>query len=282
MSIYNLNGYNAAGYNVPTAPASVIAPTSLLTFNDFNCDDRTNMTISRIMYNSGHRRSVERFDVPRSHGERVANVWERGKIIKAIGKLEAADEDALEAYIDTVKKNLRAKRKKLITVFGSKTRVYEKATLLNMDSLFEDREHWHVDMVPFELQFLCEDFSTDFDYEQWSDEITSSEDTIEAEGSGTIEGKPVVVIAFSAATGVTQVDVTIDQNSQTIGYAGSISANDVLIFDSVNEQVTLNGTEVAFNGYFPEMPIGVNTFRFTTDGSSRTFRATILTKHAYL
>lgn len=278
---FNTTGYNIAGLNVPS-PSPNVAPDSLLTFDGFDCDDRVNMTISRITFNSGHKRDIDQFNIPRANGIRVANVYDREKIIKAYGKADAADADAMETLIDTIKKNLRTKRKQLVTNWGGKTRLYEHATLINMDELFSDREHYHIDMVPFVLEFLCEEYSTDWEYEQWSEEITAAEDTVAATGDGTTEGKPVIIVVFSAASGVTSLTCEIDENGQTIGYSGALSAGDVLVFDCENEQVTLNGVDVDFTGYFPEMVLGDNTFRFTTNGASRTFRATVKSKHAYL
>jgi hypothetical protein len=188
----------------------------------------------------------------------------------------------VDKAINTVKKNLRTKRAKLVTVWGGKTRVYQKATLVNMNEIFADRKGHHIDMVPFTLEFLCEDLSTDWGYTVWTGEITAAEDTVAASGDGTIEGKPVIIVVFSAATGVTSLTVEIDENGNTIGYEGAIAAGDALVFDCESQTVTLNGTSVDFVGYFPEMPLNTATFRFTTDGSSRTFRATIKSKHAYL
>lgn len=278
---FNTTGYNMAGYNAPST-SSNIAPSSLLTFDSFNCDDRINMTISNMRFSSGHKRDIDRFNIPRAAGIRVANVYNREKVIKAYGKADAADADAMETLIDTIKKNLRRNRQVLVTNWGGKTRRYEHATLVNMDELFSDREGYHIDMVPFVLEFLCEEYATDWDYDQWSEEITAAEDTVAATGNGTVEGKPVIIVVFSAASGVTSLTCEIDENGQKIGYSGALSAGDVLVFDCENELVTLNNTEVDFTGYFPEMVLGDNTFRFTTNGSSRTYRSTVKSKHAYL
>lgn len=279
---YNTTGYNLAGYNTPVLPADAAAPSSLLTFDDFNCDDRVSMSISKILFNSGHVRDVDKFVIPRANGIRVSNVYNREKIIRAIGKADAASADAMETLIDEIKKNLRRPRRQLVTNWGGKTRVYEHATLINMDSMFNDREHYHIDMVPFELQFLCEEYSTNWLYDQWTKEITSEEDTVTASGDGTVEGTPVIVVVFSAASGVTELTIQIDENGNTIGYSGAISAGDAFVFDCENEIVTKNGVIVDFTGYFPEMVLGTNTFRFTTNGASRTFRPTVKSKHAFL
>lgn len=277
----NTTGLNISGLNIPSSNPNV-APTALLTFDDFNCDDGTYMKISNIQYNSGHRRDIDQFSIPRANGIRVSNVYEREKIITADGLLTCASKEALEAYIDTVKESLRRKRQQLVTVWAGQTRLYEHATLMNSDTMFADRKYYHINIVPFTLQFLCEDLSTDWDYDQWTGEITLADDTIAATGDGTTEGKPVIVVVFSAASGVTSLTVSIDENDQTIGYSGALAAGDALVFDCEQEIVTLNGTEVDFTGYFPEMALGGNTFRFVTNGSSRTFRATVKSKHAYL
>jgi phage-related protein len=278
---FNTTGYNIAGLNTPASNPNA-APTALLTFDDFNCDDGTYMKISTIKYNSGHRRDIDQFSIPRANGIRVSNMYEREKIITADGLLKADTAELLETYIDTVKKNLRQARQQLVTVWAGQTRLYEHATLMNADTMFEEREHYHINIVPFTLQFLCEDISTDWDYEQWTGEITAADDTVAATGDGTTEGKPVIIVIFSAASGVTSLTVAIDENDNQIGYSGALAAGDYLVFDCENETVTLNGVAVDFTGYFPKMALGDNTFRFTTNGSSRTYRATVKSKHAYL
>lgn len=279
---YNENAYNEGAYNQEgDAPSDATAPTSLLTFDGFDCNDGTNMIISTIKFNSGHRRDLDQFSIPRANGVRVSNLYEREKIISVYGIVKAATVTALETYIDTIKMNLRGKSKQLVTVWGGQTRLYEKATLINGDSIF-DREFFHINMIPFRLEFLCEDLSTDWDYEIWTAELTAAEETLVASGDGTSEGKPVIICVFSAASGVTSLTCEIDENEQTIGYSGAIAAGDVLIFDSEQQIVTLNGADVDFVGYFPEMPLDTNTFRFTTNGSSRTYRVTVKSKHAYL
>lgn len=279
---YNESGYNEAAYNQEgAAPSSAVAPTSLLTFDGFNCNDGTNMIIETLKFNSGHRRDIDQFSIPRADGVRVANLYEREKIITAIGIVKAATVNDLETYIDTIKKNLRGQSKQLVTVWGGQTRLYERATLMNGDSIF-DREYYHINMMPFRLEFLCEDLSTDWAYEIWTMEITSAVDTLITSGDGTSEGKPVIVCVFSAASGVTSLTCAIDENAQSIGYSGAIAAGDVFIFDAELQTVTKNGVDVDFTGYFPEMTLGTNTFRFTTNGSSRTNRVTVKSKHAYL
>lgn len=280
--IYNESPYNAAAYNEASADAASVAPTSLLTFDGFNCDDGTYMKISDIQYNSAHRRELDQFSVPRANGVRVPNMYEREKIITADGMLKCASKEALEAYIDTVKKNLRGHAKQLVTCWAGITRLYDRATLINAGAIFAGRQHYHINIVPFNLQFLCEDFSTDWNYTQTSGEITTAIDTVLLSGSGTTEGKPVIIVVFSAASGVTSLTIGIDENSGSIGYSGAIAAGDAFVFDCENQTVTKNGTEVDFVGYFPSMALDTNTFRFTTNGTSRTFRATIKSRNAYL
>ncbi|MGC3970589.1 MAG: phage tail family protein [Pirellulales bacterium] len=276
----NLHAYNTTGFNIPFFGAPAM-PTSLLSFDGFDLADGVNLVISDIRFNSGHKREFDQFSVPRANGIRVASVYEREKIITASGVCRAASAEALETYIDTLKKNLRKHRRQLVTNWAGKSRLYEKATLQNMDALFPDRKHYHITYVPVTLEFLCEDFATDWNYEQWNDEFTAAEDTLATYGRGTQESKPVIICVFSAASGVTELTVKVDENGNTIRYEGAISAGDSIVFDCEQEKVLKNGIEVDFKGYFPKMEVGNATFRFTTNGASRTFRATVKTKPAY-
>ena len=282
---YNVDAYNTQAYNLGSLTVA-LAPTSLLTFDGFNCDDRSYMTIQDLEFSSGNEVEIDQFNIPRSRGIKVSSLQQRGKILTAHGVLDVKavlglTVNELEGYIDTIKKSLRGVSKILVTNYGGKQRVYT-ATLMNMGKIFKDRKRYHTTYTPFTLEFLCEDTASDWDYTQYTAQITNAVDTISATGSGTIEGKPIIVIVFSAATGVTSMTVQIDENGQKIVYSGALAAGDVLVFDSENQTVKLNGNTVDFSGYFPLMALDGNTFRFTTDGSARTFRATILTKNSYL
>lgn len=281
MTAFNDIGYNVGGYGESPESPNVM-PTGLLVFNGFDCNDGVYMLITDVPdIENAPEREIDVISVPRAPGVTMVNDNTRGKIITARGVVRAADGPSLRAYIDTIKKSLRGSNGVLTVTWQGITRRYV-GTLQNTGSMFSGKLPTDINKCPFELQFLTEGLATDWDYTQTSKQITSLIDTADLSNAGTTEAESTVILVFNDAVGITSMQVSVDENGQAIKYTGTISAGDVLVFDGENQTVTLNGVEVNFSGFFPQMDVGANTFRFTATGTSLDFRATILTKNAYL
>lgn len=97
--------------------------------------------------------------------------------------------------------------------------------------------------------------------------------------------RPVITVTFSAMTGnTTPQSVTVSNNatSQGITVNRVWSATDVLVIDTVNRTVTVNGNPVQFSGAFPEFALGAGTFGYTDGFATRTFAFNVTYKVAYL
>lgn len=285
--MYNELAYNEGAYNASPAGAVEAQPTTLLQFDGFDLNSSEGVTSGdRILIqnldDNGPMIDLDKIEIPLGNGVKINSRWRRGKIIEAEGVVFSDTGAGLESFLDTIKKNLRKINKTLdVTKFGV-TRRYPKSTLLNMDKLFKGRKGSDVTRCPINVQFLCTDAGMSWDYSQTSGEITAAEDTLVVESAGSTEPLPIIVIVFSAASGVTTLNVKIDENDQEIEIPYAFTGSEAVVIDCEEETVTVNGVEVEFEGRFPEMFLGTNTFRFTTDGSSRTFRVTIKAKDYYL
>jgi hypothetical protein len=285
--MYNELAYNAGPYNGSPTSESEAIPTTLLQFDGFDLNSSEGSTTGdRILIqnldDSGPMIDLDKIEIPLGNGVKINSRWRRGKIIEAEGVVFSDSGSELEAFLDTIKKNLRKINKTLdVTKYGV-TRRYPKTTLLNMDSLFRGRKGSDITRCPISMQFLVSDVGTDWDYEQTTDEITAAEDTITTESDGTTEALPIIIVVFSAVSGVSTLNIQIDENEQEIEIPYAFTGSEAVVIDCEEETVTVNGVEVEFSGRFPEMALGTNTFRFTTDGASRTFRATILAKNYFL
>lgn len=285
--MYNELSYNEGAYNASPAGAVEAQPTTLLQFDGFDLNSSEGVTSGdRILIqnldDNGPMIDLDKIEIPLGNGMKINSRWRRGKIIEAEGVVFSDTGAGLETFLDTIKKNLRGINLTLdVTKYGV-TRRYPKSTLLNMDKLFKGRKGSDVTRCPINVQFLCADVGMSLDYSQTNDEITAAEDTIVVETSGSTEPLPIIVVVFSASSGVTTLNIQIDENEQEIEIPYAFTGSEAVVIDCEEETVTVNGVEVEFDGRFPEMFLGTNTFRFTTDGSSRTFRATIKAKDYYL
>lgn len=285
--MYNELAYNAGAYGASPAAETDPQPTTLLQFDGYDLNTAATTTsgdriLIQTLDENGPIIELDKFDIPLGNGVRVNGMFRRGKIIPAEGVVFADTGAELEALLDDIKKNLRKMNRPLdITRYGV-TRRYPYATMIGMDKIFKGRKGSDITRCPLSLSFFVTDVATSWEYEQETQEITAAEDTVVMDSDGTTEAKPIIIIVFSAVTGVTTLNVQIDESGSEIEIPYAFTGSEAVVIDCEEETVTINGVEVEFDGQFPEMALGTNTFRFNTDGSARTFRATILAKNYYL
>lgn len=88
---------------------------------------------------------------------------------------------------------------------------------------------------------------------------------------------PVITITYTVITGGTSKIVTIgnDAVGQTISITRTWTAGDVLVIDSYNRTLKVNGIEVDFVGAFPEWAPGLGYWTYLDNFTTRTFTGRI-------
>ena len=85
---------------------------------------------------------------------------------------------------------------------------------------------------------------------------------------------------FKIATSVTTVSVLINGDKITIDE--TITAGQVLVIDTENKNVTLNGTEKRYTGIFPRLILGTNNYKIVTSSASHLYDVTVSYTKTYL
>lgn len=95
---------------------------------------------------------------------------------------------------------------------------------------------------------------------------------------------PVITISFSALTGGTSKTVTVGNNGtgQAVSVLRTWTAGDILVIDSYNKTVKVNGVAVAFTGAIPEWKTGAGVWYEVDDLTTRTYTGTITNVNKYL
>ncbi len=280
---YNVTRYNERQYN--GGLISEVLSTDLIVFDGFSISDNSAMICTDLL-DSGPTREIIGGRVPRDDGEYVnADYW-REKTIVAQGIVVRSTSTLLEAYLDTIRKNLRAREANLDITRNGVVRRYV-ATLEGMDQLFGERERYHVTICPWKASFLCKTpFAKARSYTNTTENTSTSPHTITIENAGTYKAKAVVYVIFSAASSVTAVNLKRYDSEGTlveeIEYASSVSAGDILEFDGENRTVKKNGTQVAYTGSFLFADPGSSLFKLTVTGTSFTADYTVKLKDTYL
>lgn len=244
--------------------------TDLAVFDDFSLSDGVNMVITDFPEPTPSR-DIIGGDIPRDHGEYyTADYWRR-KTITLTGYVKASTAALLDAYLDTIKKNLRRANQSLDITRNGTARRYV-ATWDQTQEIFAGREGYHTTICPFTMTFLCKTpFSKDRDYASHSSSMTTSPTTESVYNSGSFEAKPVITINFTSATSVTTANVKrIDSSGTTldeIEVTGTFAAGDVIVFNSETKTVTHNGSASDFTGSFPILDVETNLMKFTINGT---------------
>lgn len=276
---FNASQYNVGLYGIDGTIAPVFS-TNRLVFDGFSLSDGDSMLLSRLSY-SGPSREIIGGNIPRGHGQYFNAAYYRELVIEASGTVIAASASALETQLDLIRKRLSPPQANLDLTDDAGTVKRFTATLTNPESLFPERQHYHVSFCPFVARFACKTpFGRARDYTAQSTALASSPQNVSVYHAGTVDAQAVIALVFDSATSVTTVNVKrIDANGNTldeIEYSGSIAAGDVLVLDGEAKTVKKNEAEVRYDGSFLTLPPGSSLIKYTIDG---TFSATVTDKH---
>lgn len=100
--------------------------------------------------------------------------------------------------------------------------------------------------------------------------VQTSSTTFTVQGSFNVE--PTISVTISAVTGGTGKTVNLINaiTQQGISITHDFDAGDIILIDSKELRVTVNGGNVDFDGLFPVFPPGVQQLRYSDDFTTRT------------
>lgn len=266
----------------PTPFAVSAADFDNLEFNGYSLQDSDHVS-SVIEAFSTPSRELVTFKIPRADGGGWNGDYFRERRVKVSGIIEKVSNALLETEIDTFKQKMCAPQAFLdLKVNGEVRRIV--ATLEDPETMFAKREGFHITFTPFEMTFLALEpmwHSVDYETETYEDiALMTYPDEIEVTGS--YKAQPVIVVILQAATSVTAIAFENNTNGDAIEVTRAFAAGDVLVIDSEEKSVTVNGTEVDYDGIFPELDIGLNEFEISATGSAIEYTATVKYRKTYL
>lgn len=280
MPQYNTFPYNTAIYNGGVNAAEVFSDDPIV-FDGFSLSNGVDIIASSLKVVPPARQLIGG-NIPRDDGMYLNAEFWRNMTVVVEGHLTTTSSAALEALMDTVKKGLRRGEQPLDTTLNGVVRRFI-ATLTSTENLFPMRQHFHTVWLPFTATFECRTpFATDREQLTQDKQFTVSPQTDTVANGGTIEALPIFVLVFNAAVGVTKVNVQNDNTTEAIELETAISAGDVVVFDSEQKTVKLNGVLQDYNGAFPKLDVDSNVIRYTVTGTSFDIRATVKYLRRYL
>jgi hypothetical protein len=185
------------------------------------------------------------------------------KVIRLSGIIIGSSQSDLEDRIDDLKMAVMGREKNLDIAYVSGTRRY-KATCTKYSF---SRDYYNITFAGWEAEFTVSDppFGTPLDTTtiEYS-AITQAIGTWETNGTfaGTYRPFPIIKMTVNSETSLGQIAFTNSDTAQQIKVApaSGYSAGDVLLINTTDYTVTINGTAVDYEGVIPDFVQGGNNF----------------------
>lgn len=276
--------FNTTNYNVLALAPDAEASSSLI-FNGYDLQS-TDVITSILIQDNAPDRAFDTSPIPRGDGEIIVGDYWRRKVVKVKGIIKKGTAALLDAEIDAMKKALRVPEGILdikVPHNDGTVRRYQ-ATLTNGNSMFDERQSYHVTFCPFTAEFTTvEPFGHSVLYDSAS--FLGTTDLVfdeQVDNLGTVRAKPVIILNVISASSVVAISFKNNTTGEEIKLTNSVVAGDYVKFDSEEMQVTINGTVYDFTGAFPTLETGANSITITVTGSACTYDLTIKHKTPYL
>lgn len=198
----------------------------------------------------------------------MSGAYYQDKKINVVVEIGRDDYAQLQDSLDALNLILQGEEKPLIFPYGSSTRKWI-ATLSNIAATDVKGGHGE-----FNIEFECANgigvdivstpiFSESLSGGSWTKDFVL--------GGSAKWQQPQLTVTYSALTGGTNKTVTVGNpaTGQSVSINRDFVLNDVLLIDSVNKRVTVNGTEVPHTGVIPEWARGPGSMTYTDDFTSR-------------
>lgn len=271
--MYNQFVYNTEMYNAPSNLVG-IEDQDPIVFNGYSLQNAS-LTSRRALHENMPSRALDINDNPRNDGQFIYGDFYRAKKIPIVGRLKKASNSLLEDEIDAMKKAL-SKQNGILDIKRDNVIRRYIATLTNGDGMF-DRDHYHVTFIPYQLEFTClNPFGHSVNYN--AETLLSQTSLVLNESMnniGTTLARPVIILNFASATGVTAISFKNNtRDNEEIELIKNINAGDYVRFDTERFEVTVNGVPQDYLGSFPLLSTGANSITITITGSSATYNLT--------
>lgn len=237
-------------------------------FGGFDLSTIPNVKFSRRQPFDLPNRQLKQGQLARAHGKKILSTFFGDKPIPMEGYIDATDRTAMEIARDVLLFRLLPQEANLDLQVAGATRTFV-ATMENI--VFS---HIEGGKMTFTISFKCSNpFGKDTSQTSLAftnpRTVTTFDTAITIGGSFTAE--IILAIALASGTGFTSKTITISnpQTGEFISVTRTWLANDTLVIDVPNKQVTVNGSVVDYNGVFPLFSPGSATIRYTDNFTTR-------------
>jgi len=276
---FNSSLFNVGLFNGTFNLGGLLTSTEDISFNGYGLQN-SNIITSDIDIEP-IQRDFRAVPVPNGHGEILNSDYWRVKQITISGVLIHDTRAELEELIFQFKKELSKQSKNFDRVMGNGTKRRYICTPTRID--VDASEHYAITRATFSVAFtVLVPFGQATAYTAFQYSVTDLIKKEILENNGNAPGFPVWVLVVNTATAITAINITNETTDEEIEITHAIVAADVLIFDSDEQTVTLNGTEIDFDGQFPILNPDSNSYKITATGTAIDYELTAKVLPRYL
>ena len=270
--MYNTGNFNSSLWNAPSRISSLLGSSEDIIFNGYGLQNAGIIT-SEVLVEKVPTRDFDTTKIPNDHGRIINKDFFDVKTITLRGMIYKGTKELYETLVDEFKKELSPQNKNLDIkrADGNYRRFVVTATTINV----KREKHSDISSSPFEVVFQCltpfgQSIGTTSSL--FTPAVLSFSENIY--NSGTAEAKPIWIMIVTSATAITDFTVTNDTTDEAIKVTNAIVASDVIIVDGKEKTITLNGTELDYNGSFPKLVAGSNSYTILFGGTAIAYSLT--------
>jgi len=244
-----------------------------------------NISIREIEFESISNRRINYQKIPGRDGAKFVDDDYDPRIIRMRGSINDSSGANLDTRIDELSEVLIRQNKPLDIDYISGTRRYTA----NCTNFILQRDFYNITHNPIELEFTVSNppwaKALDSTTSSWDNLIGTSATTATIEDTtgggagkavyfgGTRRPLPKLQFIINTCSSLERIKFTNESNSDAIGVSREFSAGETLVVDCDNLTVQVDGTDVDYDGVFPEFTIGWNNF--TVDFVARAYNVTL-------
>jgi hypothetical protein len=230
----------------------------VLTYDGISLQTSTIVT-QTIQHESIDNKRQDIQSLGRADGGKIVSVTFGPKLIRLQGTIKGTTQADLETNIDTLKALINRQQKNLDVGYAGGTRRY----ITSSSRFTMQREHYHLTYAEWEAEFIVSTspFGRPLDTGTFSDTIASTgSSAINHVFVGTARPLPIIRITVNSQTSLTAISLRNKNTGDIITVRRTFANSDVLVIDTRPEgfTVTVNGTAVDYEGFFPEFVTGAN------------------------
>ncbi len=219
---------------------------------------------------SNPEREINAIQMARTDG--AIAVFERFKdrTINLDGIITTSSSANADAALDALKALVNAKYGNLDIGWGSSSTRRWNAILKN---LIISRNEGDISRMGYSAQFYCpKPYATDTTSSTMINQaVTSTTNSIGVTIAGSYPASPLFTLTINSIAPSGAIEITLGNSAEnrSIKVNANFVAGDVLVIDSDNNKVTLNGATVPFSGAFPIWVPGSGTIQVSDTATSR-------------